>query len=182
VLSHLSGASLVVGYLVGGGIEEGAVEGEANSGVPRAEVVQASRIDATEDSCWPDDCPAMAGQASRCAELADETWRLKEVDLALVLAERDLAGGEQEEGARRLSLGEEDLALVRAHGLEKLSQSLDLFVTEATEEGDATQLGWTNANLLDHSGGAYHGAVAIADTAAKSPDLAAMTARLVGTQ
>ncbi len=169
MLAHLRRAPLVVGDLVGGRSEEGAVEGKTNNGVPRAEVVQASRIDATEDSCWPDDSPAMAGEASRCAELADETGRLNEVDLALVLAERDLAGGEQEEGSCRLSLGEEDFAIVRAHRLEKLCQALDLFVTKTTEEGDATQLGWANANLLDHREGAYHGAVAVADIAAKIP-------------
>jgi len=84
---------------------------------------------------WPDDGAAVTEYARRGAELADEAGRLEEVDLALVLAQRDLAGDKDVEVARRLSLGEEERALVCADGLEELGQALDLFVAEATEGG-----------------------------------------------
>ena len=152
MLAHLGGAPLVVGDLLGGRAEEGAVEGEADVGVSRAEVVQARRVDAAEDRRWPDDGAAVTEYARRCAELADEAGRLEEVDLALVLAQRDLAGDKDVEVARRLSLGEEERALVCADGLEELGQALDLFVAEATEEGDAAQFGWADSNPFGHGG------------------------------
>jgi hypothetical protein len=86
VLAHLGDALLVVGDLVGGGVEKGAVEREADVGVLRAKVVQACRVDATESCRWSDDCAAVAEDARRRAELADEAGWLKAVDLALVLA------------------------------------------------------------------------------------------------
>ena len=86
MLAHLRGALLVVGDLVGGRTEERAIEGKADVWVPRAEVMQALRVDAAETCCWPDDGAAVAEDAGCCAELADEAGRLEAVDLLLVLA------------------------------------------------------------------------------------------------
>ena len=86
VLAHLRDVLLVASNLLGGGIEQGAVEGQADVGVARTEVVEARGVDAAKDRRWSDDGAAVAGDAGGRAELTDNRGRLEQVDLAFVLA------------------------------------------------------------------------------------------------
>jgi hypothetical protein len=83
----------------------------------------------------------MAGKTGRGPELADDARWFQEIDLAFVLAERNLAHDQEVEGIRGLPLHEEDIALAGDDGIEEPGHAPESFVAKVAKDMETAQLG-----------------------------------------